>query len=165
MAARSRRSREPGDVAWKAVEPYWRKVSIYGTPERLERDLRKVPPPVLVLLPVFWCNSEICNGGFSQLFLNSTGILVPEAIAGYRTLKRRKLANVVAKAASLLGKNYARDRSLRHKRLKKLGAAGLKTCFWPCFEKFDKRYFKLLEEEGLEETIDAYLQGLSASRT
>ncbi|WP_164468170.1 DMP19 family protein [Caulobacter vibrioides] len=41
-----------------------------------------VPTPSKHLLATHWLQSEVHNGGFSQFFSNSTGVLAPEAVAG-----------------------------------------------------------------------------------
>jgi Domain of unknown function (DUF4375) len=50
---------------------------------------------------------------FFNFFWNSTGIAVPEAIDGYRTIGMMKLAELVETAAKLLGNPYPRDRDDR----------------------------------------------------
>ena len=44
------------------------------------------PEPKRCLVVAFWCDREVINGGFQQLFWNSTGVVVPEAPAAYRAL-------------------------------------------------------------------------------
>jgi len=63
-----------------------------------------------LLYAAHFCLSEVHNGGFLQLFWNSTGVLVPEAIEGYQALGMPKLAATFASAAGVLGSAYPRDR-------------------------------------------------------
>ena len=64
-----------------------------------------------------WLRTEINNGGFSQLFFNSAGDLVPDAVAAARSAGAHDLAHLVEEAMSLLGSGYVVDRSLRQDRL------------------------------------------------
>ncbi len=59
-------------------------VNIYDGEDAFYESTKSVPRQSLVLYAVFFCDSEIRNGGLRQLFGNSTGILVPEAIEGFR---------------------------------------------------------------------------------
>jgi hypothetical protein len=59
------------------------------------------------------CQSEVHNGGFLQLFWNNTGIIVPEAIEGYRTIGMPEVASLVEQAAKYLGVPYPLNRDDR----------------------------------------------------
>jgi len=125
---------------WDLVDPYWEKISIYHGPERLDSDLTKAPRHVQVLFCVHWHNSEVCNGGFDQFFFNSTGVLAPQAVAGYRVLGRPDLAEMLEYAMRLLGKQYPRDLDQRERKLRKWGVS--KKLF-----KLDDKYFDVYEAQ------------------
>ncbi|CAN5394672.1 hypothetical protein BH09PSE1_BH09PSE1_02510 [soil metagenome] len=97
----------------KAFDPFWKRVNIYDGGEVFLRDLAVVPDAIRPLLVTQWVNSEVHNGGFAQLFFNSTGVLVPEAIAGFRTLGMPMIADIVSAATTIFPMPYPRDREQR----------------------------------------------------
>jgi hypothetical protein len=48
-----------------------------------------------------------------QFFFNSTGLLAPEAIEGFRAIEMPQLAEVIESAAACLGLEYPREREKR----------------------------------------------------
>ncbi|WP_075091299.1 DUF4375 domain-containing protein [Planctomyces sp. SH-PL14] len=44
-----------------------------------QKSLSSLSPEESHLALVSWCDTEVCNGGFHQFFLNSTGMVAPEA--------------------------------------------------------------------------------------
>ena len=107
---------------WELVDPYWEKVSIYDGPEVFLRDFAAVPPESGHLLATHRLASEVHNGGFDQFFANSTGVLAPEALAGFRTLGLDDAAFVVGRAMSVFGEAYLRDQDEREAVLEALEA-------------------------------------------
>lgn len=95
------------------IDHLFEAVNIYdGVPDFFE-SIKNVPRPILLLYAAHFCLSEVHNGGFLQLFMNSTGVLVPEAVEGYHALQMPELAGVFAAAAACLGSPYPRDRDER----------------------------------------------------
>lgn len=88
-------------------------VKIYGDVPSFLESIRDVPRPLLFLYAAHFCLSEVHNGGFLQLFWNSTGVLFPEAVDGYKALGMPKLASVFTSAAGCLGPSYPRNREDR----------------------------------------------------
>lgn len=95
------------------IAPLFGRVKTYGGVPEFWLSIEGVSRPLLLLYAAHFCLSEIHNGGFLQLFWNSTGILVPEAIEGCRALGMPELARVFASAAGILGSPYPRDRESR----------------------------------------------------
>jgi len=112
---------EPGSVSWKAIEPYWRTVDIYGGGDAFQRTFAEVPQPTGHLLAVTWCHSEICNGGLLQFFMNSTGVLAPEAVQGFYEIGMPALGELVARAMPIFGTPYPRDQAQRRSFLATIG--------------------------------------------
>jgi Domain of unknown function (DUF4375) len=86
-----------------------------------------------LLFAAHFCQSEIVNGGFSQFFFNSTGVLAPEAIEGFKAIGQVSVAESVQEACALFGDPYPRDRPLRHSKLKTIESQLLKSLdqrFW-----------------------------------
>jgi len=72
-----------------------------------------VPESKRLLYAFGWAVSEINNGGIHQLFFNSAGDVVPDAITAARRAGAASVADVIEKAAELLGDPYPTDRSQR----------------------------------------------------
>jgi len=88
--------------------------------------------------------AEVHNGGFLQLFWNSTGILVPEAEDGFRVIGMPAMATLVQMAASPLGSPYPRDRDDRWDAL--LAASGRKPReIEQIFKKQDNLYLAFVD--------------------
>jgi hypothetical protein len=88
---------------WDAVEPIWDVINIYGGPDVFLATFAKVPRPVGICYAAHFCLSEVHNGGWLQFFLNSTGVLAPEAVEGFEAIGMPKLAATAREAMSLAG--------------------------------------------------------------
>jgi hypothetical protein len=95
------------------IQHLFDKVNIYDDVSSFFESISDVPHPLLLLYAAHFCLSELRNGGFLQLFWNSTGVLVPEAVEGYIAIGMPKLAAIFVSAASLLGSPFPRDRQHR----------------------------------------------------
>jgi hypothetical protein len=69
-----------------------------------------IPRSVGLLYAASFCQSEVCNGGFTQFFWNNTGVLTPEAVEG---IGQAKVANMVQRAMDMLGGPFQRGRAAR----------------------------------------------------
>lgn len=98
---------------WALIEPYWEAVSIYDGPETFLRQFSTLPVASKHLFAANWLISEVCNGGFSQFFFNSTGVLAPEAVQGLKEIGLPGLAAISEEAMAWLGPDYPRERDLR----------------------------------------------------
>ncbi|MEM7755976.1 MAG: DUF4375 domain-containing protein [Planctomycetota bacterium] len=137
------------------IEAAWERVNIYDGPDVFRETLLAEPPYVRTLVCVQWCDSEVCNGGFDQFFFNGTGVLAPEAEAGFRTVGRPDLADLLQDAmAELGGHEYPRDRATRQAVLEAVSSERL--------EELQERYFDVLEGGGevlsLYDAMDKFAQ-------
>lgn len=64
---------EDGAVVNLAVEVLWRIGDIYDGPEVFAASIQVAPPFLQNLYAATWLRSEVCNGGFHQLFLEFDG--------------------------------------------------------------------------------------------
>ncbi|MBK7350623.1 MAG: DUF4375 domain-containing protein [Gemmatimonadetes bacterium] len=64
-----------------------------------------------------WCQSEVYNGGLRQFFDNSTGVLAPEAVTGFRAVGMPKTAALLERAMLFFGSSYPRERADRERAL------------------------------------------------
>ncbi len=154
------RARRPGELAWSYVEPFWAHVSVCEGPELFLQQFATVPEYCRHLLATHYLTTEVCNGGFDQLFCNSTGIVAPEAVKGFRAIGMPQTADVVAAAMGMLGPVYPRDHGLRQDML---------AALYPdddvddedrpsVFDALDDRFYDLIEREngGAERASDAF---------
>ncbi len=111
----SARSNMPEDLSryWDAVEPFMEVPNIYDGPDTFLSTFAKVPRPIGLVYAAHFCLSEVHNGGFLQFFKNSTGVLAPEALEGFRLIGMPELASVMKTAMDVLGPEYPRDREAR----------------------------------------------------
>lgn len=107
---------------WDTISKAGEEVSIYDGPKVLARDLKRFPPHIVDLLAAHWFLSEMQNGGVAQVFVNSTGVLAPEAADGFSHMGLEPVAAAVRKSISRFGAVYPRDKAHRHKVLCTLAA-------------------------------------------
>ena len=149
-------SNTAGEETWRAIEPYWESVDIYGTPEVFQSGFKRVPEQIGHLLAVWWCNSEVCNGGFHQFFSNPTGILAPEALLGYQAIGLMRCTELVDTAIRMFGKRFPRDRETRLTRLSELKGTGISRKEWDPFYSLDDKYYAAKRQENLFAMTDRY---------
>ncbi len=147
---------EPGQRYWRALEPYWKTVSIYGGPAVFRDQFNRLPSAIGVLYAAHWLDSEVCNGGFHQFFSNSTGVLAPEAHAAFRTLDLNDAAALVQQAMDFFGPIYPREQEDRCLMLKSI-PGDTRGEFDPFFT-LDPIYYELLpwDPPRLALAADAY---------
>ena len=146
----------PGLRAGDAVADVWDRVSIYDGGEKFLSDLAAIPEAKRHLLVAFWCDREVTNGGFLQLFWNSTGVLVPEAPAAYRALGSDSAASLFEAALSHFATPYPRDRGTRQ------ATFALKPGqTFPSrgqFDSLDSAYYSLFPKHEFGLAVDAYVE-------
>ncbi|WP_394840297.1 DMP19 family protein [Pendulispora rubella] len=99
----------------------WQSVEIHGDYDDLRAGLILATPGQVAVFAVRWCDHEVCNGGFHQLFYNSTGILFPEAVQGLQQIGATDYASFFSQAASLLpSADVPRDRDERIRLLERV---------------------------------------------
>jgi len=134
---------------WRIVEPIWNTINLDSVEVFLETYSRS-PRDAALLYAAHFCQSEVCNGGFHQLFYNVTGVLAPEAVDGFRAIEQRRVAETVQAAMDALGSPYPRDRGMR---------AEILAHFTPrSFDALDEQFFALIRTEagGFEVATDKY---------
>jgi hypothetical protein len=144
--------------AWSLIEPYCDSVSIYDGPEVFLEGFSKLPLPSQHLFAVHWCNSEICNGGFYQFFDNSTGILAPEALEGFRAIGADACAELLNRAMNMFGQPYPRERDAREDCLAILCQSGKNHDVCDPFDVLNKPYYAAKDRVELAKLMDKYAQ-------
>jgi len=104
---------------------------------------------------VDWCQKEIRNGGFEQLFTNPTGNMVPWAIAGFRLIGADRYALILSDAALLLGPVYPTSGSARRSAWRALPRSQKEQA-----EKLDEAFIELLNSvaDDLEQYRGNYVR-------
>jgi len=149
---------EPGSYYWSLVETVWLPLnqSWNDGPDKFLRQFRAVPPKVGHLYAAHWCQSEACNGGLDQFFSNSTGLLVPDALDGFRAIGLTEWSVILAEAMCFFGEPYPRERADRRKLLS--AWHGRKRGERDPFSALDDRFFAWLraEPDRWERAADQY---------
>jgi hypothetical protein len=166
---------EPGETYWNAIDPIWNDINI-DSAESFQLTFSNVPRELGLLYAAHFCQSEICNGGFTQFFWNSTGVLAPEAIEGLAAIGQLQVADVVRRAVSMLGAPYPRDRAARWAALDELapaadrepdslGRAAYRRI--DLFRPLEKEFYSLLrtEADGFENAADRYAAPIAPKYT
>ncbi len=161
---------EQREVYWTAIEPIWDDINIDNV-DSFHETFQNVRRELGVLYAAHFCQSEVCNGGFTQFFWNSTGVLAPEAVEGFVAIGQLKVADLVGRAMSMLGSPYPRDRAARWAALDGLrpgtdpreallGRAGYRRI--DLFGPFEDDFYSLLRTDagGFESAADRYAAAL-----
>jgi hypothetical protein len=156
MAVPESNTEQPGTAAWRVIEPHWKVVSIYDGPISFLEGLERLPESAQHLLAIWWCDAEVCNGGFHQFFLNSTGVLAPEAFEGFQAVGLDEFAKLAEAAISKFDVPYPRDSVTRCNVLSTLENPGKRREQWDPFFELDNRYYSAKEKSAFYECLDEY---------
>lgn len=140
---------------WELLKTYWDSINLYDGPDIFLDEFKRIPAHIQHLAAAHWTQSEVINGGFSQYFYNSTGVLAPEAILAFHAIGMPETAIAVETAMETLGAPYPRDRAARHDRLLALPDTrmtendyGTFYCAGDVFSDLDERFYQLLDQEA-----------------
>lgn len=142
------------EVAWEAIEPIWDDLP-YSSAAKLGVFMADLTEGQRALISIDWCQKEIRNGGFEQLFENSTGNLVPYAIHGFRLIGAERYAELLAEGASLLGTHYPKSGAGRKRVLKSLSDSQFQE-----LQTLDDEFLHLIDsaEYDLEQYRGSYVK-------
>lgn len=131
-------------------------INIYEGPEIFVTTFNQVRREAGLLYAATFCQSEVCNGGFRQFFFNSTGVLAPEAVAGFKAIGQVEVANVVAQAMALLNSPSIRERKARQAALDLLPSRS--------FASLEEQFYALIgaENGGFDIAADNYARSLAS---
>jgi hypothetical protein len=122
-------SRDP----MKVIEPLW-PVSIYDSKEKYEKDLEPFSFHQRAVFALMWYMAEVNNGGHSQFYSNSTGIVWEDAMDGFELIGLVEGKAIIEESAKRFGTRPSFDREERQNSLDKLAED---------FDDLDSRFFKL----------------------
>jgi Domain of unknown function (DUF4375) len=145
--------------AGRVFERVAKTVRIYDEPDIFLNQFNALKPQVGHLFAAHWCQSEVRNGGFHQFFYNPTGVLAPEALAGFRAMGLDEWAEVLEQAMQRLPGPYQRDREMRIKVLERVTGDQEAAAV---FRDLDKRFYAWLKPEAgrYEKIADEYANAL-----
>jgi hypothetical protein len=109
-----------GDLFHHVLENMQDAVNFYEDRKTLRSMLDLATPGQEALYAIWWTQAEIDNGGFHQYFYNSTGILSPEALEGYRLIGAGKFAELHVRATKLFKKGVPLESRERRKAVERL---------------------------------------------
>jgi hypothetical protein len=101
-----------------------------------------------------WYRNEVQNGGHHQFYLNSTGIVWPDALAALEAIGATEAANVLRAANQRLGGTPPRDHDARVAQLEKLKPS--------TFADLDDRFFAA--DDDVEAKMLAYARNAFAPK-
>jgi hypothetical protein len=138
------READDGQLAWRVIAPAYDAVNIYDGPAALDADLAPLTPGQRALLALHWTVGEVCNGGFDQYFVNATGDLALEALAGLRRVGAAETAALLERVLGAFpGGPPPRDREARAEAMGALDDDARAALF----EEFDERFYALMDAE------------------
>lgn len=126
---------------WSLVEPIWDQLNETWEigPENFVQRFSSIDSDAKYLYAAHWCISEVDNGGLLQFFWNSTGILAPEAMKGFKLAGLTDLAQILDEAIRHFGEAYPRERTERLLSLPDWQRIERKK--WDPFHKLDDRFY------------------------
>ena len=83
---------DDAELAWRVIEQVYDAVDIHDGAAALDAQLARLTAGQRALLALHWTVAEVDNGGFDQYFMNSTGDLAHEALAGFRLIGAERSA-------------------------------------------------------------------------
>ncbi len=133
------RDRPDDEVVWYAIEKIFTELR---TPYESDDRLSGLTVGQRAVYALDWVRKEVGNGGFDQLFGNSTGYLTPEAIEGAKHIGADDYADVLQRAANVFPSGVVpRDRDQRTDHLD-----SDPDTYGPILEALDDEFFALLED-------------------
>src|ERR1041384_2684699 len=135
-----------GDDAFAIIEPVWYAVDIYSSLFEYESSLRVFSYPQRLVFAVHWYIAEVNNGGHDQFYDNSTGIVWPDAAAGFDAINLSAAGDIIRESSRRLGV-ASRDRKERWRQMEELE---------PSFEDLDDTFYRLQDSESIDTLILEY---------
>jgi len=133
----------------EVIDPVWWAASIYDGEQEYERTLAPFTRPQRLVWAVLWYDAEVNNGGHSQFFSNSTGIVWRDALQGLQEIGADEAADILQEAANRLEGNPHMDREQRNIQMEQTAAA---------FDDLDDRYYSPTGGEKASSLLMPYIE-------
>jgi Domain of unknown function (DUF4375) len=131
------------------IDPLWWLVSIYDSKEQYEKDLKPFSLHQRAVFAIMWYMGEVNNGGHSQFYSNSTGIVWEDAMNGFELVGLKEGKSILEESAKRFGTSPSFDRKKRETALDLLNEN---------FDDLDSRFYKLDSSINITERIADYIQ-------
>ncbi len=110
---------------------------------------------------------EFGNGGLCQFFLNSTGVVAPEALAAFRRMGLSTVADALEEAMQVFGSDYPRNSDARAAVLASKTGHTAKAPAWKpytrgYFKELDLRLFSDGKFDSFYDALDSYARANAA---
>jgi hypothetical protein len=131
------------------VQPVWWSANIYDGPDEYERSLQRFSRSQRFIFAVLWYRAEVNNGGHSQFYSNSTGIVWRDALEALQALEAPEFVSILQRSAELLGGSPALD---RRERCEQLDACA------PDFSELDDQFYDAQERVDLDARMAGFIR-------
>ena len=121
------------------IDPLWWAVSIYDGEKKYNKGLSRFTLPQRYVFAIQWYVSEVNNGGHEQFYFNSTGLVYPDALQGFREIGHRQAYDILNESIARAGGKLPLDRSRRQKLLDKLELE---------FDDLDTAFYEISDLDG-----------------
>ena len=137
-----------GDDPMAVIDPVWWAGNIYDGPEAYDLSLAAFSLPQRLVFAMLWYDAEVCNGGHSQFYSNSTGIVWIDALRGFEAVGLEQFELLLRESAGQLGGSPSLIRAERENQMERLQ---------PDFDDLDDRYFAI-RGDNFDSATMAYIR-------
>lgn len=131
------------------IDPVWWTADFYEDIAKYEASLSQFSRPQRYVWAVLWYDSEVCNGGHSQFYSNSTGMVWRDALAGHLAIPLSEAYDILQESVRRLGGGPSFDRTERNTQLDVSRAN---------FADLDDRYYEFVREIDLGKRVMTYIR-------
>lgn len=132
----------------KVIQPLWLSVSIEDSKDEYEKNLQPFSSHQRAVFAMMWYIYEVDNGGHSQFYSNSTGIVWEDAMKGFELIGLIEGKEIIEESAKRFETRPSFDRTERRIALDKLDKN---------FDDLDSRFYKLDRAVNITERIADYI--------
>ncbi len=134
--------------SFEIIEPVYWTPNIYDGEAEYNKSLVGFTREQRQLHATEWYLFEVDNGGHSQFYYNSTGIVWKDALAGFREMGIDEAAAILDESAKRMGGNPSLDRETRWKQM---------DTYQPQFDDLDDRLYALERSGNLDAIMQNYI--------
>ena len=144
-------------LSWLVIDKTWEWADFYGEYEPFRKQMAELTAGQRAVYATTWLDSEVKNGGFYQFFGNSTGMLGPEALVGFKLIGMDESAEATQTAFSFYDMDpYPRERDERNSRLPDYDSTKDKR--W----EIDKAYYESTYDKSSTKDYDSIVSKMQA---
>ena len=130
------------------VDPMWWTIEFHDDPETYARTGAAFTPEQRQLHAMLWYMSEVHNGGHSQFYSNSTGMVWQDALEGFGHFGLPGFQAILAESVSRFGETPpSLERKARNQRLDAIEEAGVH------FDDLDEALWALAESDAVYDRL------------